>query len=75
MCAQAQACINRDVKKAHPVVRVLTGGDANAVWLESLADGGVADGIIRRCGLLNEPRLERLELLHVLDSLWDIPDL
>lgn len=59
----------------HPVVGVLSRGDSDAVGLEGLADLGMAGDVVRGGGLLNEPRVERLELLHVVDSLSDVPDL
>ena len=40
----------------HPVVCVLTGRDANTIWLESLPDGGMAEDIIWSSRFLDEPR-------------------
>jgi len=40
----------------HPVMRMLTGRDANTVRLKSLSDGGMAEDIVRSSGFLNEPR-------------------
>lgn len=54
---------------------VLSGSDSDTVWLEGLSDSGVTNGIIRSSWLLDEPWLEGFKLLHVLDSLRDIPDL
>ena len=59
----------------HSVVGVLSGSDTDAVRLEGLSDGGVSDRVVRSGGLLDEPGLEGLKLLHVLDSLRDVPDL
>lgn len=54
---------------------VFTGSDTDTVRLECLSDSRVTDNIIRSSGLLDEPRLDGLEDLHVLDSLGDVPDL
>lgn len=54
---------------------VLSGSHSDAVWLEGLSDSGVTNGIIGSSWLLDEPWLEGFKLLHVLDSLRDIPDL
>lgn len=54
---------------------MLSGCDANAVRLESLADGGMTQYIIWSCRLLDEPRLNLLELLDIVDGLWNIPNL
>lgn len=39
----------------HPVVRVFTSGNADAVRFESLPNGSVTENIIRSSRLLNEP--------------------
>lgn len=54
---------------------VFTGGNLDAFRCQSLSNSGVSD-IVIRCGrFFDEPRLERLELLHVLDRLRHVPDL
>ena len=40
----------------HPVVCVLAGRDSNAVRLQSLSDGGMAEDIVRSGGFLDEPK-------------------
>jgi hypothetical protein len=57
----------------YPVVSVLPGSDSDTKGLESLADGSVTNDIVRGSRLLDEPRLEGLEDLHVLDRLRDVP--
>jgi hypothetical protein len=57
------------------VLAHFTGGDANAVRLESLPDGLVAHDIVWRSWLFDEPGLEFAELLHVVDRLGDGPHL
>lgn len=56
-------------------MRVLAGSYPNTVRLQLLSDIRMSDHIIRRRWLFNEPRLERLQLLHILHSLRDVPDL
>lgn len=65
-----QELLEDDTVLAH-----LTSSDTNAVRLECLTNGLVAEDIVRAGRLLDEPRLELGELLHVLDGLWDGPDL
>jgi hypothetical protein len=40
----------------HPVMRVFTSRDADAVRLESLSDGGMAEDVVWSSRLLDEPR-------------------
>ena len=40
----------------HPVVCVFAGCDTNAIRLEGLSDGGVAEDIVRSSRFLDEPR-------------------
>jgi hypothetical protein len=49
----------------HPVMRVFTSGDANAVRFESLPNGSVAENIIRGGRLLDEPSIRRSEQFSV----------
>jgi hypothetical protein len=65
-----QELLEDDTVLAH-----LASSDADTVGLECLTDGLVAEDVVRAGGLFDEPRLELGELLHVLDSLWDGPDL
>jgi hypothetical protein len=56
-------------------VTVFTGGNLDAFRCQSLSDGSVSN-IVIWCGrFLDEPWLQRLELLHVLDRLRHVPDL
>lgn len=71
----AQWCNERRGKWAYSVVSVFTGSDTDAIWLERFTDVGVSDDIIWGSRFLNEPRLDGLENLHVLDSLRDVPNL
>lgn len=57
------------------VLAHLARGDADAVGLEGLAHGLVAQDVVGRRGLLDEPRLELGELLHVGNGLGHAPDL
>jgi hypothetical protein len=54
---------------------VFTGRDTDTIWLKRLSDSSMSNNIIGSSRLLDEPRLDRFEDLHVFDSLWDIPDL
>lgn len=54
---------------------VFTGSDTDAVGFEGFSDSGVTDNVIGGSRLLDEPGLDGLENLHVLDSLRDVPDL
>jgi len=40
----------------HPVMRVLTGRDADSIRLESLSDGGMTEDIVWSGRFLDEPR-------------------
>jgi hypothetical protein len=59
----------------HSVVGVLSGGDTDAVRFQRFADSSVAKDVIRSGWLLDEPRLDLLKALHVVNSLLDVPDL
>lgn len=62
-------------QNTHSVVGMFTGSDTDIEGLEGLSNGRVSNGIIGSGRLFNEPRLQGLKLLHVLNSLRDIPDL
>ena len=57
------------------VLAHLTSSDTNAIRLKGIANGLVAEDIIGGCRLLDEPRLEVGELLHVLNGLRNRPNL
>ena len=65
-----QQLLENDTVLAH-----LAGSNTNSVRLERLADSLVTENVVRAGRLLDEPRLELGELLHVLDGLRDGPDL
>lgn len=65
-----QELLEDDTVLAH-----LTSSNTNTVGLKCLADGLVAEDVVRAGRLLDEPRLELGKLLHVLDCLRDRPDL
>jgi hypothetical protein len=60
---------------AYPVVGVLSSRYSNTVWLELFTNIGMTDYIVWCRWFFNEPWFKGFELLHVLDSLRDIPDL
>lgn len=53
----------------------LARGDADSVWFQGFADGLVAEDVVRRGGLFDEPGLKFRELLHVFNCFRDGPDL
>ena len=65
-----QKLLEDDTVLAH-----LTGSDTDVVGLEGFANGLVTEDVVGAGGLFDEPGLELGELLHVLDGLWDGPDL
>lgn len=54
----------------YPVLTHLTGGDADMVGAESVADGFVAEDVVGGGGFFDEPGLEFFEVLHVFDCFW-----
>lgn len=61
--------------ETHSVVRVFTSRDTDSVRLEALADSSVSKSIIRCRWFLNEPRLDRLKELDIINCLFDVPNL
>lgn len=59
----------------HAVLAHFSGGDADSVRAECVTNGFVAENVVWRSGLLDEPWLELFEVLHVFDGFWDGPDL
>jgi hypothetical protein len=62
-------------QETYSVVAVFTGSDLDTFRCQGLSNSGVTHVVIRCGGFLDEPRVERLELLHVLNRLRYIPDL
>jgi len=54
---------------------MFTSGNTNTIRLQCLSNRSMANNIIRSSRFLNEPRLDRFQDLHVLNSLWYIPNL
>jgi hypothetical protein len=54
---------------------VLSCCNTDVKGLEGFSDSGVSNSIIRCGRFFDEPRLEGFKLLHVFNSLWDVPDL
>ena len=48
----------------HAILTRFTGGNLHIVWLQGLADSRMPENVVRRCGLLDEPRLVGGQLLH-----------
>jgi hypothetical protein len=56
-------------------MRVLSGSNSDTVWLQRLSNCSMTDDIIRSGRFFDEADAMGSTLLHVLDSLWDVPDL
>ena len=54
-------------------MRVLPRGYTYMERFEGFADSSVADSVVWRSRLLDEPRTQGFELVHVFDSLRDVP--
>jgi len=53
----------------------LASGYTNSIRFEGFADCFVSKDVVWGGWLLNEPRFELFEMLHILDSFWNRPDL
>src|SRR3569833_955945 len=62
-----------ELLKHDPVLAMLASCDPDPVRLECACNSGVAEDVVRACGLLNPIRFETRQLLHVVDRLVDLP--
>ena len=59
----------------YAIVRVFASRDANAQGFQSFANGRVAENVIWRCRLFNEPRLDGCQVANPFNGLRHVPHL
>lgn len=57
----------------HAVMCMLSSCNTNTIWLESFANCGVSQDVIRSGGLFDKPRFDLFKLFDVFDGLWNVP--